>query len=73
MFTLEFRINGALIGVVYGHNEGAVDEYGFYTYKYHYHQVERGNVISGFVQHFRDDGVERLCQLILDDVRDQSD
>lgn len=64
MFTVEYRINGALLGVIYGHNEGAAtpdeDSAGLHEYKWHYHDISRGDVITGHVTHRRSDGLQSL-------------
>lgn len=71
MFTLEFRINGMLVGVVYGHNERDLSA-DTCEYSYHYHEVDKGNILSGHVVHVREDGLAKLCQKILTDAERQT-
>ena len=75
MFTMEYRINGALLGVIYGHNKGdvpaiardagrTVDMVAPCLYEWRYHDIESGAVYSGEVIHDRDDGLHELVRLI---------
>ena len=75
MFTVELKINGSLIGHVYGHNEGLVEQPHDFSnsnpkskYKYAYYGVENQKLINGKITHSRDDGLERLISSILLDV-----
>jgi len=66
MFTAELKINGCLVGVLYGHNEGdIVSEPGVCEYHYHYHDIEGGEVLSGDIKHLREAGLRSLVGKIL--------
>lgn len=64
MFTIETRINGALIDVIYGHNDGPVAMGDTCTYRIHRHEIETGKVESFEVEHKRSDGMRALVQNI---------
>lgn len=71
MFTIETRINGALIGVLYGRNEGPSDPPGFQDrcrYTYRHHDVQSGKVREGEVIHYRTDGITNLVSRIFADM-----
>ena len=71
MFTVEIKINGALIGHVYGKNLGVVsgDADGVITkYGYEYYEPEKRKITSGEVKHHRSKGVRPLLTKILNDV-----
>lgn len=72
MFTIENRINGVLIGVLYGHNEGFGDDLTNYRYSWHYHDIEAGTVKSGSITHRRADGLVALTAAILADIVKQN-
>lgn len=66
MFTVELKINGTMIGHIYGHNEGLEDE-GLTKYSWEYYRIESRKVTSGTVLHHRDDGLESLVAKILEE------
>ena len=68
MFTFEIRINGTLIGHIYGHNEDRYDKEGRTEYAYEYYDVETRKQIKGKVFHHRKDGIRKLVKLILEDT-----
>lgn len=68
MFTFEIRINGSLIGHIYGHNESRTDDEGRDEYSYEYYGVESRRVRKGTVFHHRRSGIRKLVTLILQDV-----
>ena len=62
MFTIEYRINGTIIGVVYGHNDGLdanrqdkKQEVCRYTWRYH--DIGDGVVYKGEISHDRAAGL----------------
>ena len=68
MFSVEVRINGSMIGHIYGHNEGFTNnskKYDECNYTYQYYDVQEGIVYSGEVKHERQDGIEELLKRIL--------
>jgi hypothetical protein len=66
MFTVEIKVNGAMVGHLYGHNA----DMGITTaqYRYEYHPIGHGELLLGGVEHFRPDGIEALVRKILTDV-----
>ena len=66
MFTFEIKINGALIGHIYGHNEGSTPRGDRYTYEYY--EVEKRKVVNGEVIHRRELGIRPLLIAILSDI-----
>jgi len=68
MFTIESRINGALIGVIYGHNEGHTDDYEICNYTYCYTEISTGESIRGKLTHKRSDGLTKLVAAIYKDM-----
>ena len=72
MFTVELKINGALIGHVHGINKGLYPEgKGETLYNYEYYNVEERDLIAGHVLHKRDDGLPNLVRLILEDMENR--
>jgi hypothetical protein len=69
MFTFEIRINGSLVGHVYGENKGLEPCGKLTKYFYTYFKPESGRVIKGHVRHERNGGIEPLLSLILADVQ----
>lgn len=74
MFTVEIRINGALLGVIYGHNEGAappkkgeVDPC-HYTWRYHDIESDTGP-LRGSLVHERRHGLNALVRRIMADMQ----
>jgi len=72
MFTVELKINGSMIGHIYGHNEGvrASDAEGD-RYRYEYYRPETRRVHNGEITHVRSEGIEKLVALILMDVENK--
>lgn len=67
MFTLEIKINGSLIAHVYGLNVGETKAK-LSVYNFEYYQPGDGTVYKGMVKHRREDGINKLIMLILDNV-----
>jgi hypothetical protein len=67
MFTVEIRINGSLIGHVYGRNKGDNND-GTSSYEYEYYEPEQRKVKKGKVDHRRMDGAVPLVVKILSDA-----
>lgn len=67
MFTVEIKINGSLIGHIYGHNEGDLPN-GESKYRYEYYETESRKVVNGNVTHKRHHGIRQLVNAILTDV-----
>lgn len=71
MLTAEIKVNGVLIGHVYIHNEGYVndnldDDDDMCNYSYHAYDVGEGEIIGrGTVKHPRKDGAFRLVERVL--------
>jgi hypothetical protein len=68
MFTVEIKINGTMIGHIYGHNEGDLAN-GKCKYRYEYYEIEKRKVRNGMVEHARTDGIRQLVAAILNDVK----
>ena len=69
MFTIEIKINGAMIGHIYGQNKGSVGD-GEYEYCYEYYEPDNKiNLQRGTVRHKRSDGIKELVKLILEDLK----
>jgi len=69
MFSVELRVNGSLIGHIYGRNvtqQSSRKEEDEYAYEYY--EPEQALLIKGRVSHSRPNGLRRLVQLILNDV-----
>ena len=66
MFTVEIKINGSLIGHIYGHNEGHTDKGD--RYRYEYYETETRKIVNGEVTHPRRNGIRPLITAILSDV-----
>ena len=67
MFTIEIKINGSLIGHIYGINKG--DGPNKTTrYNYEYYEPEIRRLITGSVLHKRENGIRVLIELILESV-----
>jgi hypothetical protein len=73
MFTIESRINGMLIGVIYGQNMGFADEPNedMCQYNYTYTDIKDGVSILGSVNHHRDQGLAKLVVAIYRDMEDK--
>ena len=76
MFTIEIKINGSMIGHIYGRNIGYTEDCGpnehMMNYTYEYYEPETREIKSGRVKHERTDGARRLVQLILEDLDDEN-
>jgi hypothetical protein len=69
MFTVELKVNGAMIGHIHGVNKGLHPEgKGETIYEYEYYDVEERDLIKGKVFHKKGDGIKHLIRLILDDI-----
>lgn len=72
MLTIEYKINGILIGQIYAHNEGFNETFDKCTYKYHYYSTggnnNEGLLINGRVDHFRKDGFEKLAFILGEEI-----
>ena len=69
MFTVELKVNGALIGHVHGINKGFhLEVDGEALYEYEYYDVEARSLTKGNIFHNRDDGIKCLIKSILDDL-----
>ena len=72
MFTVEIRINGSMIGHIYGHNEGENYKTGLTTYRYEYYRPESQKIVNGSVLFKRNDGIEDLIRVILEDYSEKT-
>jgi hypothetical protein len=70
MFSAEIRINGNLIGQIYGHNLTEQVK-GKDSYAWEYYRPVTG-LVKGIVLHRRDEGIEKLLTLILKAVADEN-
>jgi hypothetical protein len=67
MFTIEIKINGSMIGHIYGHNEGLAPEgKGETVYRWEYYRTESRELQNGTALHKRGDGIEALVCKILE-------
>lgn len=64
MFTVELKINGSLIGHIYGRNMGQVTS-GETKYEYDYYDVDRREQTKGELLFQREDGIRALVAAIL--------
>jgi len=64
MFTVEIKINGSLIGHIYGQNMGQVPS-GKTRYEYDYYDVDRREKTKGELLFQREDGIRALVAAIL--------
>lgn len=67
MFTVEIRINGAMIAHIYGRNIAPLPN-GKTRYEYEYYEAETRKVQNGCVEHLREAGIVPLVSSILEDV-----
>jgi len=67
MLSVELKVNGTLIGYVYGKNIAPVPG-GKYRYEYEYYEPELRELKTGVVLHKREDGLRTLVAAILEDV-----
>jgi hypothetical protein len=68
MFTVEIKINGALLSHIYGRNVGYSEATGKSRYKFEYYQCETRKIQNGEVEHRRSDGITALISTILNKV-----
>lgn len=68
MFTIEIRVNGAMIGHIYGRNISHGDGGDFDDYSYEYYEPYARKLMRGKVTHKRGDGIRRLTSVILADI-----
>ena len=67
MFTIELKINGSMIGHIYGHNEGIAPEgKGETLYSWEYYRPQIRELKHGTVLHHRAAGIEALVCKILE-------
>ena len=67
MFTVEIRINGSMIGHIYGRNVGEVGK-GKHEYHYEYYEPENRTVVKNTVVHDRKKSIRKLITTILNDI-----
>jgi len=67
MFTVEIKVNGALIGHIYGQNLG-VELDGKTKYKYEYYEPGANKIVNGSVYCVREDGIRPLITTILNEI-----
>lgn len=65
MFEIVVKVNGSMIGHVYGQNLTGEE---LSTYYFDYYQPMKG-LVHGEVKHLRADGIEKLIIKIMDRVR----
>jgi len=68
MFTIEMRVNGTLIAHVYGRNVGDGRSEGLTQYFYELYRAGNRKLITGDVEHKRENGIEALVVKILADA-----
>ncbi len=66
MFTVEIKINGSMIGHVYGRNVGDTPKGSQYDYEYY--DVENRKIVGGKILHKRERGIKALIASILADT-----
>lgn len=71
MFTAELKINGSLIGVLYGHNLDRMDDKGRTLYEYSYWEPMQKEAIEGTIAHFYGEGLDTLVSAILRETSEQ--
>jgi len=71
MFSVEIRVNTQLIGHIYCRNvtSSKQDLDDINVYKYNYYKPETGEVYSGHVKHDKKNSIERLVQIILNNIK----
>jgi len=67
MISVELKVNGVMVGHIYGRNVQQVgaDEY---LYKYEYYEPEKHATKRGKVVHKKSDGIRELIRIILEDL-----
>ena len=72
MLTVEYRVNGQLIGFTNIKNIGLVDDkVGMYYYEFNHKPIELAGTMSGCLTHKREDGFEVLVQKVLQKITKQ--
>ena len=71
MFEVDIKINGCLIGHVYGHNKGRSSFKEEDSYFYRYYEVQNGATYEGELTHSREEGIEPLVQKIFNKIVSQ--
>ena len=71
MFTVELKINGALVGHIHGQNIGNLDCNNC-EYSYEYYDVSKREISKGTITHARSDGIRNLIRTILDDLNEKN-
>ena len=67
MFTIEIKINGSMIGHIYGHNEGPdPNGTGDTKYAWEYYRPKSREIKHGTVFHSQEAGIESLVCKILE-------
>jgi len=70
MLTVEIKINGMVVGMIYSANKGKnFEKEEFNNYKFEYWRPGEGVISRGTLLHKPEDGVEVLAQSILHAVR----
>lgn len=67
MFSTEIRVNGEMIGHLYGQNIGYTNP-NKHNYFYRYYDVTTGITTEGYVTHERDKGIKVLLAKIMEDM-----
>jgi len=65
MLSVELKVNGALVGHIYGRN---IQGDTISKYKYEYYEPESRKFIKGTVTHRRSEGLRNLISIILNDM-----
>ncbi len=70
MLSVELKVNGVMVGHIYGRNISGNDHMycSEHIYRWEYYKPEQRQMVSGTVKHIRDDGIEKLISLILKEV-----
>jgi hypothetical protein len=74
MFTAELKINGLLVGHLYGVNKGPVvseQVNDLCHYEYHYYDTESGTVVHGNLVYRQSNGLPALVSECLTDAKDK--
>jgi len=70
MITVEIKVNGNMVGHIYGQNLGRAYGEGkrVHDYRYEYYNLALGKIISGSVLHSGKLNIEKLINEILSDI-----
>ena len=72
MFSAELKVNGVIVGMLYGHNKGYADKKATpecdYYIEYHTFGEYCKNVVTGNIIHDRDDGLGLLVSKALEQL-----